>query len=80
MSAQVRSDELPSGLATVGAVEDPGYRYRIRVIRPASEPAQVVVFAKSLADIQSTLARVGIVDAVVSLVLLGALIVDRPAR
>jgi two-component system, OmpR family, sensor kinase len=75
VSAQVGSGQVPSGLMTVGAVGDPGYHYRIRVIQPLADPTQVVVFAKSLADIQSTLARVGIVDAVVSVALLGALIV-----
>jgi len=76
VSADVRVGQVvPSGLLTVGAVGDPGYHYRIRVVRPSADPTQVVVFARSLADIRSTLARVGIVDAVVSVVLLAALIV-----
>ncbi len=75
VSADVRSGQVPSGLLTVGAVGDPGYHYRIRVVRPSADPTQVVVFARSLADIRSTLARVGIVDAVVSVMLLAALIV-----
>ena len=75
VSTDIRSGEVPSGLMTVGAVGDPGYHYRIRVIRPSAGPTQVVVFARALADIRSTLARVGIVDAVVSVLLLAALIV-----
>jgi two-component system OmpR family sensor kinase len=75
LTTAIRSGQVPSGLMTVGAVGDPGYHYRIRVIRPSADPTQVVVFARSLADIRSTLARVGIVDAAVSVVLLAALIV-----
>jgi two-component system, OmpR family, sensor kinase len=79
VTAQVRSERIPSGLETVGGIGDPSYHYRIRVIQPAANITQVVVFAKSLADIRSTLVRVGIVDAAVSLVLLGALIaIGRP--
>jgi two-component system, OmpR family, sensor kinase len=77
--AAIRSGHLMSGLSTVGGAGYPGYQYRIRVISREGGASSVVVVATSLADLRSTLARVAVVDSVVSLVLLGALIaIGRP--
>ncbi|MGV8910356.1 MAG: sensor histidine kinase [Propionicimonas sp.] len=59
---------------TVGGVDDPGYRYRIRVLTPSGAGASPLVIAQSLADVEATLTRVATVDALLSVVVIVTLI------
>jgi len=59
-------------LVTVPGTGDPGYHYRARAL--TSVPGEVVVVAVSLADVEATIARVRGVDAVVSALVIAALI------
>ena len=75
VSAAIRSgaplDEQPF---TVGAVGDPGYTYRIRVLALSPAGSDVVVIAKSLADIRTTITRIAAIDAVLSGIVVAGLI------
>ena len=75
VSAAIRSgaplDEQPF---TVGAVGDPGYTYRIRVLALPPAGSDVVVIAKSLADIRTTITRIAAIDAVLSGIVVAGLI------
>jgi two-component system OmpR family sensor kinase len=59
-------------LVTLPGIGDPGYHYRARAL--TSVPGEVVVVAVSLADVEATIARVRSVDAVVSALVIAALI------
>ena len=78
VSAAIRSgaplDEQPF---TVGAVGDPGYTYRIKVLALSPAGSDVVVIAKSLADIRTTITRIAAIDAVLSGIVVAGLCRDR---
>ena len=63
---------VTTDLVTVPGIADPGYHYRARAL--TSVPGEVVVVAVSLADVEATIARVRSVDAIVSALVIAALI------
>lgn len=65
---------LVARLETVGGVGDPGYTYRIRVLPMSPDGTDVVVIAKSLDDIRSTITRIAAVDAILSGLVVAVLI------
>ena len=73
VSAAVAAGTVTDHLQTVGAVGDSRYQYRIRVL-PGVDGTSVVVVGKSLADVQSTVLKVAVVDAAVSLIVFIALV------
>jgi two-component system, OmpR family, sensor kinase len=75
VSAAIRSGAPLNGKpSTVGGVGDSGYTYRIRVLATSLTGSDVVVIAKSLADIQTTVARVSVSVAVLSGIVVAGLI------
>jgi len=68
----IRAGNVTTELLTVPGVGDPGYHYRARAL--TSVPGEVVVVAVSLADVEATIARVRTVDAIVSGLVIAALI------
>ena len=73
VQATIRAGEtVPTELVTVPGIADAGYHYRARTL--TSMPSEVVVVAVSLADVEATIARVRTVDAVVSALVIAALI------
>lgn len=73
VTSSVAAGTVADHLQTVGAIGDSRYQYRIRVL-PSVDGASVVVVGKSLADVQSTLLKVAMVDAAVSLFVFIALV------
>jgi two-component system, OmpR family, sensor kinase len=75
VTAQIQTGTVTDHLQTVGAIGDSGYRYRIRVLPNTTAGQPVIVVGKSLADIESTLVKVAVVDGAVSVLIFVGLVV-----
>jgi two-component system OmpR family sensor kinase len=75
VSAQVVAGTVStSALLTVGGVGDASYGYRVRVLPGLAGSPDVIVIAKSLADVRATVTRLAVVDALLTLLVVAVLI------
>ncbi len=71
---RIRAGTVRDQVLSVGAVDDPGYHYRIRVL-PTAPTGTVLVISASLAAMEDTVLKVAAVDGGVSLAVVLALLV-----